>query len=56
MARSWKLSMTVTMGEKADPEAVASDLFDFLASDPYDLFPQIETVDHYEYESAAPDE
>jgi hypothetical protein len=44
--------MTVTCPDSVDPDALAGRLMDFIASDPDDLFPQIETVEDYEYESA----
>lgn len=47
MKPGW-LIVGVMVKDDADVEHVASGLFDFLASDPDDRFPDIVTVDSYE--------
>jgi hypothetical protein len=42
--------MQVTIGEDVDLPSVAERLFDFLASDPDDLFPEIVTVENFDFE------
>jgi hypothetical protein len=49
MSRRINLFLTVTINDGADPEATAEGVFNFLAADPDDLFPQIEEVEDYDY-------
>jgi hypothetical protein len=49
MSKQINIFITVTLAEQADPGTVAESVFDFLASDPDDLFPAIETVEDFDY-------
>jgi hypothetical protein len=42
------LSVVVTVADGTNVDALAESLFDFLADDPDDLFPEIATVDDFE--------
>lgn len=48
MAKRICFSFYVEIADKAHPEQIGNAIFDFLASDPDDLFPQIEVVEGWE--------
>ena len=50
MSTKVSLFLNITVKEGVDPETVAESVFRYLASDPDDLFPNIETVDHFDYQ------
>lgn len=45
---TYKLSVTVTLAQGTDPNDIGERLFDLLAGDPDDIFPEIVTV--YDYD------
>jgi hypothetical protein len=48
-----RLTIEVTLADGADGHEVAERLFELLAVDPDDVFPDIETVDGFAYEDDA---
>jgi hypothetical protein len=50
MSRRLNIFLSVTIKDEAEPEPTAEAVFDFLASDPDNLFPAIETVDNFDYD------
>jgi hypothetical protein len=47
VSKQLNIFLSVTVADEADLEGTAEGVFNFLASDPDGLFPQIETVDNY---------
>lgn len=46
--RNLVLNIWFTAGDDTDADALVERLFDFLATDPDNLFPEIETVDNWD--------
>jgi hypothetical protein len=49
MSKRAEIYLTVTVKDDTDVAALAEAVFDFLGNDPDDLFPQIETIDTFDY-------
>jgi hypothetical protein len=49
MSKRAEIYITVTVKDDTDVAALAEAVYDFLASDPNDVFPQIETLEDFDY-------
>jgi len=49
MSKNISIMLDVSIPDDQDPDQLAEKLFDFLTEDPVDLFPEILTVDSYDY-------
>jgi hypothetical protein len=47
MSKTIIITILATVADEVDPDSVAGKLFDFLADDPDDVLPELETIDGY---------
>jgi hypothetical protein len=50
MSKRANIYITVQVDDDTNMNALAGAIFDFLAADPNNLFPKIETVENYDYQ------